>query len=333
MLTANLESRHLEVVRRVEGPDKTAKKKTIVPLHDVDRVIIAGRPVVTIPVLQRFMKMGVPVFFTTHYGRWIGSLAPDNNMNAARRIRQYQKAQDPEFALMVACGLVAAKINNSRRVLQRLAANRSQSGEPEQKAATIHLLELATYAADARDMDRLRGYEGHAAGVYFSRLSAFFPMELPFNGRNRRPPKDPANALLSWTYSIVMGEIDGCVRSHGLDACIGCLHEVSHGTPALSVDLLEPLRAPLCDLLVLNMVNHGMFTENDFTFDQEAGGVFLAEESHKKFFSAYENAMTRKFKMPKTKGHTDFRRIIDQQVCQFLKALEDEKPPVFFQMP
>ena len=104
------------------------------------------------------------------------------------------------------------------------------------------------------------------AAVYFGQLGNYFPEGIPFTTRSRRPPKDAANALLSWTYSVLLGEIDGAVRSHGLDACIGFLHAVSHGTPSLSLDLLEPLRAPCCDLLDMNILNHKQLTKEHFEY-------------------------------------------------------------------
>lgn len=330
-LCVNLESRHLEIKRREEG--SKMKRVTRVPLHDVDRVAVMGRPDVTVPVLQRLMKLEIPVCFLTHYGRWIGALTPENDLNAARRILQYEKSKDRALALTVAQRLVTAKISNSRRALQRLAANRRQAETPAIREATGKLREWMSAASSARSLDVLRGYEGMAAGMYFSALSAFFPPTFPFNGRNRRPPKDPANALLSFAYTMLQAEIDAGVRLHGLDPCIGFLHEVSLGTPSLSVDLIEPLRAPVCDLMVLNMLNHGQFDESDFDTDSEKGGVFLNEEGRRKFFMTYETAMTRKFAPARDEPHTDFRQVIDRQVCAVLRALEGRDDYSFFKMP
>jgi CRISP-associated protein Cas1 len=333
-VTVNLESRHLDIRRRPPVDDENRRPEIKrVPLHDLDRVIVMGRPSVTIPVLQRLMREGIPVFFLSHYGRWIGSLSPDKNRNAARRIRQYEKSRDDGFRLRLSRNLIAAKIGNSRRALQRLAANRSLSEDPELRETCARLRELASRAESAKSLDMLRGCEGMAAGVYFTMLGRFFPPEFPFAGRSRRPPRDPANAVLSWTYTILLGEIESCLRAHGLDACIGFLHELSHGSPSLAVDLLEPLRAPVADLLALNMFNHRYFSEEDFEFDSEDGAVFLAETGKRKFFQTYETAMTRKFIVEKGEAHCDFRQIIDRQVCAVIRALEDSEDIAFFRMP
>jgi CRISPR-associated protein Cas1 len=127
---------------------------------------------------------------------------------------------------------------------------------------------LSEKAATASSLDSLRGCEGMAAGFYFRQLGAYFPDEIPFASRNRRPPRDEANALMSWTYTIVMGEVDAAVRTAGLDACLGCLHGISYGRPSLSLDLLEPLRAPLCDMLTLRLLNHKLLKKEHFEFPE-----------------------------------------------------------------
>ena len=331
-LSVRMESRHLEVIRRADDRyDRPERMR--VPLHDIDRVVIAGRPLVTIPVLQRIMLEGIPCFFTTAGGRWIGTLTPDKNLNAARRVEQYELSLDHAFRLRMARKLLYAKIRNGRRVLQRLSANRQQSHYSAQKAVDRDLQQLALKALNAESLEEARGYEGLSAAKYFARLSTFFPENVPFNGRNRRPPKDAANALLSWTYTIVLGEVDGCVRSHGLDACFGFLHEISHGTPALSLDLLEPLRGPVCDLLVLHILNHRILTEEDFERNMEDDGIYLKEEARKDFFLAYEQSMNRKFMPRKDEPHTDFRQVIEQQVNAVLRGMQGDKDVTFFLMP
>lgn len=329
-LDVHLERTHLKVSRRVE--DGQPPKRTRIPLFDVERIVLSGRPHVTIPVIQKFLKLGIPLFFVTSHGKWIGALHPDNNLNAARRIGQYDASKDRLLALDIARKLVCAKLRNSRRVLQRLAANRKESGEHNQLSTCNELKNLARRTASCSSLQELRGIEGMGAARYFQRLGCFFPDDIPFTERNRRPPKDPANALLSWGYTILLGEIDGAIRMHGLDAGIGFLHQLHHGTPALAVDLIETLRAPVIDLLTLNILNHGVLNKKDFYHDTEKGGVFLKQEAHKSFFFAYENAMKRQFKLKPDAAQTDFREIIREQVFAILRALNNE-PFEFFQMP
>jgi len=332
-VTVNLHSQHLELVKRKSEESINKYERIKVPLIDVDRVIICGRPAVSIPALQKLMKFGIPTFFTTSSGRWIGSLSPDNNMNAERRIRQYELAGNKDFALKISRKIVYAKIRNSRRVLQRLAANREISHHTAHCKAVDTLKKLYEQSLDAENLEILRGYEGYAAATYFAQLGKYFPDDIPFTERNRQPPKDAANALLSWTYAIVQGEIDCIIRSRGLDACIGYLHAVSHGTPSLTLDLLEPLRAPCCDLLVLNILNHKHLTADNFEYRDENGGTYLNQSARKPFFQAYELAMTRKFTPYRGENHVDFRDVIKNQVLALLKGMEGYFEWNFFIMP
>jgi CRISPR-associated protein Cas1 len=333
-LSIRVESKRLKVIRSIiDEEGKRGQNRTDIPLHDIDRVIIIGRPGITVPVLQRLMFNNIPCYFTTSKNRWIGSLLPDNNKDAARRLRQYEFSRDSELRLKLARIIIADKIRNSRRVLQRLAANRVASMFPEQIQVCDELKKLGKQVRNCGTRDELRGIEGMAAALYFKRVGAFFPEEIPFTTRSRRPPKDPANALLSWTYTIVMGEIECEIRTRGLDPCIGFLHEISHGSPSLALDLLEPLRAPLCDLLTLNLLNHGILSDESFEYRTEEGGFFLRQDAHRDFFMAYERAMTRKFKLTKEQSHTDFRRIISDMVSSLLNAMNGVQNISFFKMP
>ncbi len=321
-LSVRLVSKRLEVLRHDYSETRSVSSKTEVPLHDLDRVVLVGQPSVTIPVLTELMDAGIPCYFVTRYGRWRGAVCPDRNLNAARRIRQYVQATDTLFCLSVARHLVSAKIRNSRRVLQRLAANRDMSGSGEHSMVCDELKTLAERAEKAERLDVLRGVEGLAAARYFRRLGVFFPKEMPFSERSRRPPRDAANSLLSWTYTILLGEVEGAVRSHGLDAGIGSLHEDTLNTPSLALDLLEPLRPAVADLLVLGMINHKIVRPEHFKYCVEDGGTYLTEEGRKPFFLSYEQSMTRRFSPAKDAPHTDLRQVIDTQVCVYLRALE-----------
>ncbi|NLF94804.1 MAG: CRISPR-associated endonuclease Cas1, partial [Oligosphaeraceae bacterium] len=280
------------------------------PLHDLHRVVIIGFPKVTLQVLHQFVYQDIPVYFLSNHGRWVGSLLARGNGNAARRIRQYQAASDQHLALLVAKALVSAKIKNMRRVLQRLAANRDQAAEEPQLDACNTLQTLLQPLQNADSLDTLRGYEGLATAKYFQRLADFFPVDMPFRNRNRRPPRDEANAILSWTYSVLAAEIDAQIHTAGLDPAIAFLHEISLGRASLVQDLIEPLRAPLCDLLALNLLNHKLLRKEHFETNPDNGGVYLKKEARHIFFCEYECYMERLFAEVRGGEHTTFRRII-----------------------
>ncbi len=304
-----------------------------VPFFDIDRAVVVGRAELTTPLLQKLARENIPIVFLESHGKWLGTLHPTGNGHALRRLRQYDLARNPEFAIRMAKKVISAKIVNSRRVLQRLAANRKEADLPNQQETCNTLLALAEKVETADNLETLRGLEGYASACYFKRLGTFFPEELPFTNRNRRPPKDEANALLSWTYTIVLSEVDGAVHAAGLDPCLGFLHEISYGRPSLSLDLLEPLRAPLCDMLALRLFNHHLLKKEDFEFRSDEGGIYLKQEARKAFFVEYERTMTRRFAKSRNEAHTDFRSVCRTQVNSLLRAMEGDEDPDFFRMP
>ncbi len=303
------------------------------PLHDLDRVVIIGFPKVTLQVLHQFVYHNIPVYFLSNHGRWVGSLLARGNGQAARRIRQYQAANDKSLALNIAKSLITAKIKNMRRVLQRLAANRDQAREPEQLDACNTLQTLLQPLQNAENLDSVRGYEGLATAKYFQRLAAFFPPEMPFLSRNRRPPRDEANAILSWTYAVLAAEIDAQIHTAGLDPAIAFLHEISLGRASLVQDLIEPLRAPLCDLLALNLLNHKLLRQEHFETNPENGGIYLKKDARYIFFCEYERYMERLFAEVRGGEHTTFRRIIAKMTYAICRTLETREQPQFFLMP
>lgn len=324
-LAARRESRRL-ILRRA-GDDLVAAASLSVPLTDVDRATVVGHPHIPVSVLQRLMKEGIPVAFISEKGYWYGTLHPDGDRNAARRLMQYRQQDRPEARLACTKKIIHAKIRNQRRALQRLAANRNQSKASAHLDTLEMLKQLTRKAGQAVDLDELRGTEGFAAARYFQQLAPFFPENTPFSGRSRRPPRDAANALLSWTYTIVLSEVDTALRLQGLDPCLGWLHETSAGTPALALDLLEPLRAPVCDLLVLNLLNHAILKPEDFHISADDGDTYLNETARKKFFVHYESHMQRKFKPAPNAPHTDLRQCITRQVWTTLRLLENPEHP------
>ena len=328
---ARLDDRRVHLVRFDHDIDDASEMN--VPIFDIDRVVVIGYPKMTIQLLHHFIYNDIPIVFLSPHGRWVSSMLPNTNGNALRRLHQYEAAKDKSLALQIAKTLVYAKIRNMRRVLQRLAANRELSQENDQMDACNTLQAYIHRLEDVSDLDTLRGFEGSASACYFKRLSIFFPEEMPFTSRSRRPPRDEANAILSWTYSIVTAEIDTAIRTAGMDSSLGFLHELSYGRPSLALDLIEPLRAPLCDLLVLNMINHKILTKDDFENNPDDGGVYLVKSARKRFFMQYEEYMERFFKESKNAAHVTFRRVIRNMVNTICQVLEARVEPEFFIMP
>lgn len=319
----------LEIASGAEDVGADAKCSRIL-LSTIDRVAVVGRPGVTLPALLSLLDAGIPCFFLSEHGRWRGALHPDEDRNAARRLRQYEKAADRRFAMRVARAAISAKIGNQAAVLRRFGRNR-----PERRRwfglGGTGLSHGVHAAGKAHSIESLRGVEGTAAATYFEALSGAFPETMPFAGRNRRPPRDAANSALSFSYALLLGEMEGAVRAHGLDPCIGHLHEDRTRTPSLALDLMEPFR-PACDRFALRLANLGTLCAAEHFESRDDGGVYLNADGRRVLLPAWEEELGREF--PGADGRsTTLRREIRRAACTYLGALENDEEPVFFSLP
>lgn len=318
--TITREGAHLRI--RQHTPEKE-EKTDHVPLHTISGVVVVGEPSMTFPALSCFIGRQVPVTFLTSTGRWRGLLETCADNYAVRRKTQYHLSGNNAFFLPMAKSILSAKLYNARRAIQRLVANRPGWNWPETE--DFHhekqLKWLSQHLERAATLTALRGMEGLAAVHYFALLRHFFPAGIPFEKRRKHPAKDPANALLSWAYTLMLSEVTIALRLHGLDPAMGLLHAPSNRSPALALDLMEPFR-PCMDLLVLNLFNHRILRADTHFQIMPSGAVHLNEAGRRRFFQSYEVALTRSFKPSKDATTTTLRGLIDQQVSLFLHQLE-----------
>ena len=318
-----LESKRLLIERR--GDDGAVAKRMEVRIGEVDRAIFVGRVRTHVEVIARLLAADVPVSFVSGRGKFLGTACPPHNGSAMLRIRQYELAQNRAFARTIAGRLVHAKIRNSRRVLQRLAAGRDVPPADVRPSLGI-LQKLAERTQTTCDLHTLRGFEGYAGRVYFQTVGHFFPPAFPFGSRSRRPPADPANALLSWTYTILLSECLSAIQAAGLDPCLGFLHGLSYGRPSLALDLLEPYRAPMADLLALHLLNHGLLRAEHFDNQGGEAGCTLKPDGRSVFFAQYEQGMQREFTNARSGGRTTFRACLREDVAQLVAAMQGKQP-------
>ena len=323
---ARLEDRRVVVTHRTTGEVQK------VALFSLQRVVCVGQPHLTMPLLHELMRQGITIVFLNGHGECLNAIYPTVNGNAPRRLRQYAVASDPSRSLPIAKALIDAKIRNLRRVLQRLAGTRGLTEQPAHRQAMDTLADCRRELHGLDSHDALRGCEGAASACYFAQLDTYLPPDMPFAMRTRRPPRNPVNALLSWTYAIVTQDIVSAIRLAELDPCLGVLHQPSLGRPALALDLIEPFRAPLCDLLALHLINHRVLTADDFDCSGD-GAYTLKHEAKRKFFASYETTMQRRFRRPGDERHITFRDAIQDDAYAFCSFLADGHIPEFFLMP
>lgn len=223
--------------------------------------------------------------------------------------------------------MVAAKIESGAAVLRRYRENHPEALELAEIDAVAA---LSAQAAEATSLESLRGVEGTATARYFGVLGRTVPEEIAFSGRNRRPPRDPLNALLSFGYVLVGNELQALLDAMGYDPYLGFYHQVDYGRPSLALDLLEELRAPLVDRFSAKLLNLGVLKEEDFVSSPQ-GGVYLSREAQKRYFAAWEEELERLLALDGEE--TSFRKLFRRQAERLARALQRGEPYRAFRYP
>ena len=256
------------------------------PAINIANILCFGQVSVSPFLMGYCAEKTIGLIFYTEYGRYLARVEGKPVGNVLLRRAQYRWADDEGKCNAVARLVVAAKIANSRSVLQREIRNH---GDNAQLAAAVDKLSISCRRAkQAQSVDEARGIEGEAAAVYFGvfnelvRGSAF-----AFGGRFRRPPTDPVNALLSFTYSLITQECISALVGVGLDPYVGFLHKDRPGRSSLALDLLEEFRAAWADRFILTLINRKQLALKDFV-TEASGAVKLAEDARKQFLAAYQ---------------------------------------------
>jgi CRISPR-associated protein Cas1 len=268
------------------------EKRLQVPLHHLGAFVLIEHVMMSPALLGRCAADGRSVVWLDRSGRFRARLEGPVNGNILLRQAQYRAADDSARTLALARFTVAGKLRNSRQVLVRGARETDNPGEREALArATRHIGNQIRKLPQVEDLDSLRGFEGEVASTYFEAVPLLMKPSVrdafPFSTRNRRPPRDRFNALLSFLYALVLADCRAGLETVGLDPQLGFLHAVRPGRPALALDLLEEFRAPLCDRLALTLVNRGQIQPKDFD-EREGGAVLLNDTGRKTVIAAYQ---------------------------------------------
>lgn len=265
---------------------------------------------------------GIPVaFFST--GGWFRGIAHGMwHKNVELRRAQYAAAMDSSRSLAFARSFVAAKIENCRTLLMR---NHSEPPEDTVK----RLSDLAEDARGTQAMESLLGIEGMAGKLYFSAFGGMLKSRqeaaawaFDFNGRNRRPPTDPVNALLSYAYAILAKDLTVTTLAVGFDPFQGFYHQPRYGRPALALDLMEEFRPIIADSVVLWVVNNGMLSAGDFVHRGPA--VALNPDARRRFIQAYERRLDTLITHPVFGYRISYRRVLEVQARLLGRVLSGE---------
>ncbi|RMF96766.1 MAG: type I-C CRISPR-associated endonuclease Cas1 [Planctomycetota bacterium] len=267
------------------------KTRLRVPLINLDGIVCFGRVACSPALLAHCAANGVSVTYLSRNGRFLAAVNGFTSGNVLLRREQYRAADDPERSALIARCCVTGKIANCRTLLRRCAREtRDADAVARLNRAADRLSSLLALLDEDRELDVVRGFEGEAATSYFRVFDDLIRTEkdvFTFSGRNRRPPTDPVNALLSFAYTLLMHDVRSACESTGLDSAVGFLHRDRPGRPGLALDLMEELRPVIADRVVLNLINRRQIKKEDFVF-QPNGAVKLTDKGRKTFLYEYQ---------------------------------------------
>jgi CRISPR-associated protein Cas1 len=272
--------------------EQDGNKVAQLPIHTVGEIVCFGFGiVVTAPLMEHCAENGVSIAYLSESGRFLGRVEGPIKGNVLLRRQQYRLADQPEAGLEIARTIVAAKAQNTRSNLTRFLRNYPGHDATEKVAGTSASLGRQLESIQrCSDIDILRGLEGESANSYFEVFDHLIVQQkddFRFAGRNRRPPLDPVNAMLSFGYSLLANDLRSALESVGLDPYVGFLHTDRPGRPSLALDLMEEFRAPFVDRLVLNLINMKMVRPDQF-LRLPTGEVQMDSDARKTLLTQYQ---------------------------------------------
>ncbi len=303
------------------GDELTVKLKgellTKVRLIDTSQVSLLGNVQMSAQALREITVRGIPVCHFSYGGWFHGMTVGMTHKNVELRIRQYATAADPAAALPLARSFVVGKIKNCRTLLRRHLKE-----DPDRLLPS--LAEHVQKAEAAGEMASLLGVEGMAAKLYFAGLATLFKSDeaFSFENRNRRPPRDPVNALLSFVYALLVKELTVALSSVGFDPLLGFYHRPRYGRPSLALDLAEEFRPLIGDSVVLTLINNGEVAPKDFI--RRAGGIALTDAGRKATIAGFERRMDTLVTHPIFGYRISYRRILEVQARLLSRVLLGE---------
>ncbi len=282
----------------VEIEKKTALR---LPLVSLSNIYCFGRVNMSPALMSHCSELGIGIAFFNSYGRFQARIQGPKSGNVLLRREQYRQADDLSKSGDIARYIIGAKIANSRSVLQRAARNSSDDNSAEAiKDAVNKLSSCLRHVARDEVLDSLRGIEGEAARCYFDVFDHLIVKQkdtFTFEGRNRRPPRDPVNAMLSFAYSIMLQDCVSALEGVGLDPYVGFLHRDRPGRQSLALDMQEEFRAFVADRLVLSMINLQQLKADNFKVS-ENGAVLLGDKLIKEMLAEYQKRKQKEIQHP-----------------------------------
>lgn len=295
-----------------------------VPLGQVSQVVLVGRIGATTPALHCLLERDIPLFFLSRRGEYLGRLVGPTGTNLPLRQAQYQRDQDAEFCLKTAQAIVGGKLRNQYTLAARWLRRHPN---PLCNSALEDLRTAIVQVSEAEGLDVLLGIEGSAARAYFSIYRSLFDQAWNFTNRNRRPPRDPINALLGLGYTLLHCCLTTAIETAGLDPYLGYYHTESNARPALALDLEEEFRSPIVDSLIYDLIAHRMIKLDDFVPDRESGYLaWLKAPARRLFIQQFSRKIQSGLKTREIGRKLSYQKIFEVQARRMAHAITGESP-------
>ena len=307
-----------------------------IPLHNLEAIVSFGYRGASPALMGGCAGRNISLCFLTPQGKFLARITGSVKGNVILRKRQYEASIDSDISLGIARNCILGKVYNSRWVLERATRDHGLQVDVEQmKRASGFLKDSLGYIETCTDMAQLRGYEGEAASVYFGVFNQMIlqqKKDFAFSGRNKRPPLDNVNAMLSFVYTLLTGLVASALETVGLDPYVGFMHADRPGRVSLALDLIEELRPVLADRFVLALINRKMITGKDFT-KKEDGAVLMSDKARKNLLTEWQNRKKDVITHPYLGEKVEWGMIPFVQamlMARFLRGDIDEYPPFFW---
>ena len=318
-----------------------AARSVRVPMLKVDQVVVLGNSTVTTPALLALLEQQAEVCFCDYWGRFQGRLAPSVSKNVYVRVAQFEAHADYRRRVRLAARFVRGKLHNQRTLLLRSNRSLADGDVAEAIARAAATIGAIIPGVDGLEVEQdgppdparpqqesalgaLQGMEGAAGAAFFKGFGHLLKQPLEFTGRKRRPPTDPVNALLSFGYTLLMNHVLSALQIAGFDPYVGYLHSEGYGKPALALDLMEELRTPIVDSVVLTVINKQIVRPSHF--DEQFGVYQLTQAGRKLFLQQFEQRLNTEIKHPIFGYKATYRRCIELQARLLAKFLTGEVP-------
>lgn len=307
---------------------------TRLPLHNVERIITVGYAGVSPALMGKCVKDEIDlIFMDYHKNKFLARIEGPIKGNVLLRKQQYRYTENQDISLKISKNIIAAKLHNSRLVIDRTIRDHSLIIDTDKFRQKSDFIEKSKESINnITNIDSLRGVEGEAASVYFSLFDDMILQQKDdfyFKRRNKKPPLDNVNALLSLTYTLTTQMYVNALECVGLDPYVGFMHTDRPGRPSLALDLVEELRSVLCDRFVLSIINRKIINANDFT-KRENGAVALTKDGRNKFFSAWKKRIEGKLSHPYLKEEVEWGKVPYSQaliLARYIRGDYDCYPP------